>query len=39
MAVLLAAEARRVQGRFGAGVSLLVRTPQGEQTIDGSDIL
>jgi pyruvate/2-oxoglutarate dehydrogenase complex dihydrolipoamide dehydrogenase (E3) component len=37
--VLLAAEVLRVQGRSGAGVSLRVRTPRGEQTIDGSDIL
>jgi pyruvate/2-oxoglutarate dehydrogenase complex dihydrolipoamide dehydrogenase (E3) component len=37
--VLLAAEVLRVQGRSGAGVSLRVRMPRGEQTIDGSDIL
>jgi pyruvate/2-oxoglutarate dehydrogenase complex dihydrolipoamide dehydrogenase (E3) component len=37
--VLLAAEVLRVQGRSGAGVSLRVRVPRGEQTIDGSDIL
>jgi pyruvate/2-oxoglutarate dehydrogenase complex dihydrolipoamide dehydrogenase (E3) component len=37
--VVLAAEALRVQGRSGAGVSILVRTPRGEQTIDGSDLL
>jgi len=37
--VLLSAEVLRVQGPSGAGVSLRVRTPRGEQTIDGSDIL
>jgi pyruvate/2-oxoglutarate dehydrogenase complex dihydrolipoamide dehydrogenase (E3) component len=37
--VLVAAEARRVQGRSGGDVSLLVRTSSGEQTIEGSDIL
>jgi pyruvate/2-oxoglutarate dehydrogenase complex dihydrolipoamide dehydrogenase (E3) component len=37
--ILLAAEARRVQGRSGENVSLLVRTSSGEQTIGGSDIL
>jgi pyruvate/2-oxoglutarate dehydrogenase complex dihydrolipoamide dehydrogenase (E3) component len=37
--VLLAAEVLRVQGRSGAGVSLRVRTPRGEQAVDGSDIL
>jgi pyruvate/2-oxoglutarate dehydrogenase complex dihydrolipoamide dehydrogenase (E3) component len=37
--VLLSAEVLRVQGRSGAGVSLRVRTPRGEQTIAGSDIL
>jgi pyruvate/2-oxoglutarate dehydrogenase complex dihydrolipoamide dehydrogenase (E3) component len=37
--VLLAAEVLRVQGRSGAGVSLRVRTPRGEQLIDRSDIL
>jgi pyruvate/2-oxoglutarate dehydrogenase complex dihydrolipoamide dehydrogenase (E3) component len=37
--VLLAAEVLRVQGRSGAGVSFRVRTPRGEQAIDGSDIL
>jgi pyruvate/2-oxoglutarate dehydrogenase complex dihydrolipoamide dehydrogenase (E3) component len=37
--VLLAAETPQVQGRSGAGVSLRVRTPRGEQTIEGSDIL
>jgi Pyridine nucleotide-disulphide oxidoreductase, dimerisation domain/Pyridine nucleotide-disulphide oxidoreductase len=29
----------RVQGRSGEHVSLLVRTPHGEQAIDGSDLL
>jgi pyruvate/2-oxoglutarate dehydrogenase complex dihydrolipoamide dehydrogenase (E3) component len=37
--VLLAAEALQVRGRSGDGVSLVVRTPRGEQTIEGSDIL
>jgi pyruvate/2-oxoglutarate dehydrogenase complex dihydrolipoamide dehydrogenase (E3) component len=37
--ILLAAEVRRVQGRSGENVSLFVRTPSGEQTIAGSDIL
>jgi pyruvate/2-oxoglutarate dehydrogenase complex dihydrolipoamide dehydrogenase (E3) component len=37
--VLLAAEVLWVQGRSGAGVSVRVRTPLGEQPIDGSDIL
>jgi pyruvate/2-oxoglutarate dehydrogenase complex dihydrolipoamide dehydrogenase (E3) component len=37
--VLLAAETLRVQGRSGERVSLFVRTPQGEQTIEGSDLL
>jgi pyruvate/2-oxoglutarate dehydrogenase complex dihydrolipoamide dehydrogenase (E3) component len=37
--ILVAAEARRVQGRSGRNVSLLVRTSSGEQTIEGSDIL
>jgi pyruvate/2-oxoglutarate dehydrogenase complex dihydrolipoamide dehydrogenase (E3) component len=37
--VLVATETRRVQGRSGGDVSLLVRTSSGEQTIEGSDIL
>jgi pyruvate/2-oxoglutarate dehydrogenase complex dihydrolipoamide dehydrogenase (E3) component len=37
--ILVAAEIRRVQGRSGGDVSLLVRTSSGEQTIEGSDIL
>jgi pyruvate/2-oxoglutarate dehydrogenase complex dihydrolipoamide dehydrogenase (E3) component len=37
--ILVAAETRRVQGRSGGGVSVLVRTFSGEQTIEGSDIL
>ncbi|MGH8071268.1 MAG: FAD-dependent oxidoreductase, partial [Candidatus Entotheonellia bacterium] len=37
--VLLSAETLRVQGRSGERVSLLVRTPDGEQTLDGSDLL
>jgi pyruvate/2-oxoglutarate dehydrogenase complex dihydrolipoamide dehydrogenase (E3) component len=34
-----AAEVRRVQGRSGENISLLVRMPSGEHTIEGSDIL
>jgi pyruvate/2-oxoglutarate dehydrogenase complex dihydrolipoamide dehydrogenase (E3) component len=37
--VLFSAETFRVQGRSGERVSLLVRTPEGEQTLDGSDLL
>jgi len=37
--ILVATETRRVQGRSGGHVSLLVRTSSGEQTIEGSDIL
>lgn len=37
--IVLAADAYRAQGRSGEGVSLLVRTARGEQTIDGSDLL
>jgi pyruvate/2-oxoglutarate dehydrogenase complex dihydrolipoamide dehydrogenase (E3) component len=37
--VLCSAETLRVQGRSGERVSLLVRTPDGEQTLDGSDLL
>ncbi len=37
--VWLSAETLRVQGRSGERVSLLVRTPHGEQTLDGSDLL
>jgi pyruvate/2-oxoglutarate dehydrogenase complex dihydrolipoamide dehydrogenase (E3) component len=37
--VLFTAETLRVQGQSGAHVSLLVRTPAGEQTLDGSDLL
>jgi len=37
--VLLATEPLRVQGRSGEHVRLLVRTPHGEQTLDGSDLL
>jgi pyruvate/2-oxoglutarate dehydrogenase complex dihydrolipoamide dehydrogenase (E3) component len=36
---LIAAETLRVTGRSGEGVSLTVRSPSGEQRIDGSDIL
>jgi pyruvate/2-oxoglutarate dehydrogenase complex dihydrolipoamide dehydrogenase (E3) component len=37
--VLLSAEVLRVEGRCGEAVSLAVRTQEGEQTIEGSDIL
>src|SRR5882724_8732940 len=37
--VLLSAETLRAQGRSGEHVSLLVRSPHGEQTIEGSDLL
>jgi pyruvate/2-oxoglutarate dehydrogenase complex dihydrolipoamide dehydrogenase (E3) component len=37
--VLLSAEAIQVEGRSGESVRLRVRTPQGEQRIEGSDIL
>ncbi len=37
--ILVGAEVRRVQGRSGGDVSLLLRTSSGEQTIEGSDIL
>src|SRR6202030_1565286 len=37
--ILVAAEIRRVQGRSGGDVSLLVCTSSGEQTIEGNDIL
>ncbi len=37
--ILVGAEVRRVQGRSGENVSLLLRTSSGEQSIDGSDIL
>jgi pyruvate/2-oxoglutarate dehydrogenase complex dihydrolipoamide dehydrogenase (E3) component len=37
--VFVAAEARRVQGRSGEEVRLLVRSASGEKTIEGSDIL
>jgi pyruvate/2-oxoglutarate dehydrogenase complex dihydrolipoamide dehydrogenase (E3) component len=37
--VLFSAEIDRVTGRSGADVSLLVRTPIGEDTLQGSDIL
>jgi pyruvate/2-oxoglutarate dehydrogenase complex dihydrolipoamide dehydrogenase (E3) component len=36
---LMATETLNVQGRSGEGVSLMVRTPSGEQKIEGSDIL
>jgi pyruvate/2-oxoglutarate dehydrogenase complex dihydrolipoamide dehydrogenase (E3) component len=37
--ILLAAETLNVKGRSGEEVSLTVRTPSGEQKIEGSDIL
>ena len=37
--ILVAAETLNVQGRSGEEVSLTVRTPSGEQKIEGSDIL
>src|ERR1700719_3512645 len=37
--ILAATETRRVQGRSGGDVSLLVCTSSGEQTIEGNDIL
>jgi pyruvate/2-oxoglutarate dehydrogenase complex dihydrolipoamide dehydrogenase (E3) component len=37
--VLLSAETTLVQGRSAEQVNLLVKTPSGEQTIEGSDIL
>jgi pyruvate/2-oxoglutarate dehydrogenase complex dihydrolipoamide dehydrogenase (E3) component len=37
--ILVGAEVRRVQGRSGENVSLLVRTSSGERTVEGSDIL
>jgi pyruvate/2-oxoglutarate dehydrogenase complex dihydrolipoamide dehydrogenase (E3) component len=37
--VLFSAEVLQVEGRSGASVRLRVRTPQGERTVEGSDIL
>ena len=37
--VWLSAETQRVQGLSGERVSLIVRTPQGEQPLEGSDLL
>ena len=37
--ILVGAEVRRVQGRSGENVSILVRTSSGERTVEGSDIL
>jgi pyruvate/2-oxoglutarate dehydrogenase complex dihydrolipoamide dehydrogenase (E3) component len=37
--VLLSAETLQVHGRSGERVNLRVRTPHGEQTLDGSDLL
>src|SRR5499425_1414259 len=37
--ILVAAETRRVQGRSGEKVSLVVHTPPGDEHVDGTDIL
>jgi pyruvate/2-oxoglutarate dehydrogenase complex dihydrolipoamide dehydrogenase (E3) component len=37
--VLVGTQPQRVQGRSGKGVSLVLRTPSGERTIEGSDVL
>ena len=37
--VLVAAETRRVEGRSGEKVGLVVHTPSGKEQIDGTDIL
>jgi pyruvate/2-oxoglutarate dehydrogenase complex dihydrolipoamide dehydrogenase (E3) component len=37
--VVLSAETQAVEGRSGDGVRLRVKTPDGERTIEGSDIL
>jgi pyruvate/2-oxoglutarate dehydrogenase complex dihydrolipoamide dehydrogenase (E3) component len=37
--VVLMAETLSVQGRSGAGIRLRLRTPQGEQTLEGSELL
>jgi pyruvate/2-oxoglutarate dehydrogenase complex dihydrolipoamide dehydrogenase (E3) component len=37
--ILVSAETLRAQGRSGEKVSLIVRTPSGEETIEGSDLL
>lgn len=39
MRFILGAELLRVEGRSGAVVSVVVRTPSGEQVVEGSDIL
>ena len=39
MRVLLEAQLLEVRGRSGDKVTIVVRTPSGEQNIDGSDIL
>jgi pyruvate/2-oxoglutarate dehydrogenase complex dihydrolipoamide dehydrogenase (E3) component len=36
---MLAAEVTRVRGRSGEDVGITLRTPSGEQTIEGSDVL
>ena len=37
--VLLSAEVERVRGRSGEDLQALVRTPQGQRTVEGSDLL
>ena len=37
--VLVGAQTRRVQGRSGEKVSLVVHTPSGDEQVDGTDIL
>jgi pyruvate/2-oxoglutarate dehydrogenase complex dihydrolipoamide dehydrogenase (E3) component len=39
MRVILKAHLLEVRGRSGDKVTLVIRTPSGEQNIDGSDIL
>lgn len=39
MRFVLGAELRRVEGRSGRAVSLVVRTSSGEQVVEGSDVL
>jgi pyruvate/2-oxoglutarate dehydrogenase complex dihydrolipoamide dehydrogenase (E3) component len=39
IAVLLSAELVRVEGRSGEAVRMVVRTQEGERSIEGSDIL
>src|SRR3712207_8101 len=37
--ILLQTQVERIEGRSGARVSLLARTPEGERTIEGTDLL